>query len=284
MITATPGLIDFLNSGRQFYIADLLTLTLVSGDVLRHTNFDIDLTAGGHVFRHDGMLYKRAATKITRGISVDTNELNLYPQAGYSLGGAPFLPACVRGALDGAKVLIERAYMPTAGDTALGTVWRFSGWVAESEVRGNEVMCTARSLTERLNVKWPRNLFQPSCLYTLFDAGCGLNKASFVVSGASASGSTKSLVVAGLAQPAGYFDMGVIAFTGGINAGARRTIKSHVSGGLHLTFPLIDVPGPGDAFQIWPGCDKTRATCEGKFSNLSRWRAYPYVPVPEAAL
>ena len=34
----------------------------------------------------------------------------------------------------------------------------------------------------------------------------------------------------------------------------------------------------GDAFTVYPGCDKTRNTCLNKFNNLLRFRGFPYTP------
>ena len=40
-------------------------------------------------------------------------------------------------------------------------------------------------------------------------------------------------------------------------------------------------PNVGDVAYIYPGCDKTPATCKAKFNNFSRNRATPYVPLKE---
>jgi uncharacterized phage protein (TIGR02218 family) len=45
--------------------------------------------------------------------------------------------------------------------------------------------------------------------------------------------------------------------------------------------PLPAAVVSGDAFEIYPGCDKTKATCENKFANLIRFRGYPFIPAPE---
>ena len=45
--------------------------------------------------------------------------------------------------------------------------------------------------------------------------------------------------------------------------------------------PLPNVPAVGDTFSVFPGCDKTKTTCAGKFSNIARFRGFPFVPVPE---
>lgn len=40
----------------------------------------------------------------------------------------------------------------------------------------------------------------------------------------------------------------------------------------------------GDAFTIYPGCDKQQSTCSAKFNNLIHFRGFPYVPENSAAV
>jgi hypothetical protein len=35
---------------------------------------------------------------------------------------------------------------------------------------------------------------------------------------------------------------------------------------------------------VYKGCDKTTATCAGRFNNLANFRGYPFVPPPELAM
>lgn len=283
MISASPELIALLNAGGPYYIADLLTLTLLNGTVLRYTNCDVDLVYGGDTFAHDGLLFKRGACKISVGISVDTNEVTLYPQPGYRVGGVALQSACNNGVLDGARLRIERAFCSTPGGPVVGAIWRFSGWCAEMDV-GAQVVITARALTELLNVKWPPDIYSASCLHTLYSAGCGVIKAAYTVAGAVTAASAKSAINCALSQAAGYFDQGMVAFTSGANAGARRTVKSYTPGVVRLNFPLLNVPSPGDTFSIWPGCDKTQPTCVEKFANGANFKGFRFIPVPETSV
>src|SRR5262249_6344064 len=83
----------------------------------------------------------------------------------------------------------------------------------------------------------------------------------------------------------GIFVQGTILFTSGVNEGVYRTVKS-ISGAppsLTLVYPLEAPPAAGDMFQIWPGCDKTSATCTARFNNLKPSRGYPSPPAAETA-
>jgi hypothetical protein len=47
---------------------------------------------------------------------------------------------------------------------------------------------------------------------------------------------------------------------------------------LELARPLPATPSIGDTFSIVRACAKTPEECDGTFSNIARFRGYPYVP------
>lgn len=283
MKSASAALIALLDSN-QFKMADLLTLTTLGGTAYRYTSADIDIPYGGNTFSAQGVRFKRGRTRTVIGVEVDELDINFYASSGNLLGGVPFFQALHNGALDGAEVRLERAFMATWGDTSPGTLVMFSGRVSTYELGRTEARVKVKSDLELLNVKMPRNLYQPGCLHTLFDTGCGLTKAAFGAATTAASGSTRQVLNCGLAQAAGYFDQGTITFTSGANNGVTRNVKSYTPGVVTLSYPLPSTPTIGDSFTAYPGCDKKQATCSGKFSNLANFRGFPYVPVPETVL
>lgn len=142
-----------------------------------------------------------------------------------------------------------------------------------------------KSELETLDVQMPHNLYMATCIHTLYDDGCGLVAASFTVTGNVTSGATASSVSCNLAQADGYFDLGVIRFTSGANAGLTRSIKSYTAGVIVPVMPFPYTPAPADLFTARPGCDKLEATCNSvKFSNRDNFRGYRFIPVAEAAL
>jgi len=78
MIAASPELQQFLATARSFVMADLYTITLASGQVLRYTDAGIQLYAGGVNYSASGPLIKRTGVRIVRGIEVDTLSVTLY--------------------------------------------------------------------------------------------------------------------------------------------------------------------------------------------------------------
>ena len=137
---------------------------------------------------------------------------------------------------------------------------------------------TVASWMELLNTKLPRNTYAPGCHRTLYSAGCGVSKAAKTVAGSVTAAISRSAVASALAQADGYFNLGTLVFNTGANAGISRTVKSYAGGQFVFILPLPYDPTVGDTFSVYPGCDKTQATCTSKFSNLARFRGMPYIP------
>lgn len=447
--SSAGALATFLNSTTQCFMADLFTITLSGGAVLRYTSCDVPVTVNGNTFAV-GPVIKRGKTKLTVGISVDTLELSLSADSTVTVNSVPLLQFIASGGLDGAAVLLERAFAATppnaaprrnlltntdalsswstyvegtgavsfdvvpdaiygnvlrvtktagatsdrvgknfgmsglggssfiassyarvnvAGTSAyafyvdaqkspsglvtsavvasgaigafqrysgvgsgllagggnfyfllsgpvgssvdyampqienaaaltdyqpvgatynaatpwIGTVGLFSGRVGPSKSSRYEAALTVNSDSELLNVMVPRNVYQPGCSNTLFDAACGLVKASFASSAtaSSATDATQRIFSSGLSQASGYFSQGWAVGVIGPNAGVGRTIKDFTGGVITTIQPWPSPVAAGNTFTVYPGCDKSQATCSAKFSNLAKFRGQPYVPAPE---
>src|SRR6185312_6415109 len=121
-----------------------------------------------------------------------------------------------------------------------------------------------------LQEPWPRAQVQPGCRYTLFDQNCTLSKASFAQNHTVAAGSTQLLINLNTALPnaSPYYEQGFITFTSGQNQGLSGTIVKQLSTTqLQMSGPFLLPVQTGDAFTVYPGCDKTLATCTVKFNN-----------------
>ncbi|MEQ1663168.1 MAG: DUF2163 domain-containing protein [Thiobacillus sp.] len=284
MKSASAELITLLSTSRQFWMADLYTFTLIDGTVLRYTSADIDVTVGANTFLQTGPQIKRSRTRVALGTAVDQLDLSISAEATTLLSGLPWLQAISNGALDGATVNLERAFSDTPGGTIAGTVLLFSGRVSDTTTDSLTAKVIVRSFMELLNTPLPINLYQPPCGFSVYGPGCGVSRAAFAAYGAVASGSTRQSINCGLGNAAGYFDIGELVMTSGQNLGVIRTVKSYAPGVVALAYPLPKPVSDGDTFTIYPGCDKRLATCRDKFGNLPRFRATPFVPVPETAL
>lgn len=284
MKSATAPLIELLGSGRPFLMADCYTLTLASGSVLRFTSFDVSLSFGGNTWSASGPVIERGNTRTVIGLEVDTLELRISPKDTDLVGAQSWFQAACSGALDGATLILQRAFIEAA-PTVVGMLKMFVGDVAPITIDRMTIAMTCNSPLQLLNTKLPRNLYQAGCQHTLFDSGCALSSAAFAVTGTVTGAATRTGFTASMGNPDGWFDLGSLQFTGGALAGTRRSVKRWSGGAIALLNPLPAAPAITDAFTVWPGCDRSKATCESaKFNNLVNFKGYPFVPVPETAL
>lgn len=280
MKEGSSALIAFLNSTTEFLMADIYTLTLKNGAEYRYTDSDIQLKIMGNTF--DPFMISRSRIRVTVGLEVDTLEVKVCPRPTEILDGMQWMNAVRNGALDGAYLMLERVFMPSWGDTSLGTLTLFRGRVTPSHISRTEINLSVKSDLELLDTQLPRNFYQSGCLNTLFDPACSLVKSSHVYSG-SVTAVTPTNLTTNLSQSDGFFSLGTMVFTSGQNMSATRSIRGFAGGVIALALPLHHAVAIGDTFIIYPGCDKSKATCQAKFNNVVNFRGFPFVPDPETA-
>jgi uncharacterized phage protein (TIGR02218 family) len=292
MKTASPALLSLLAT-RNFYSADLYLFTIIGGGTLNYCGGDKDIEWNGIVWSSgvpNGPFFDRKDNKAKChwkvGVEVDTLVFDVLPGSSTVLG-EPFLSAVRQGVFDGAELTLYRAFMPTYGNTAAGTVIMFVGRVAEIDAGRSLATFSVNSHLELLNLNMPRNLYQAGCVNSLFDASCTLNAASFAVAGTVSSAAGNQVTATGSVGADSYFDLGSITFTSGTNNGISRGIKNYgnsPTSTFHLITPFPVTPLPGDTFNAYPGCDKQQSTCASKFRNLAHFRGFPYVPENSTAV
>ena len=302
MKTVNAGVTAILAS-RQFYLVDLFTFTLTDGTVLNYcaggtniiysgTTYLCGASTGGPFFKREG---EGSTIKWGLGLDVDTMTFTVIPgtgtvtTAGGNGTGIPFAQAMTEGIFDYADCLVQRAVMSTWGNASAGLIPIFDGLVGQiSSGKENALRFTLDSYKDLLSINMPRNIYQSGCMNTLFDTACTVIKANFQSTGALSSGSTvSSLNTGSLSQATGYFNLGSIEFTSGVNEGITSFIQTHTHGSpttISIVPPLPNVPGATDSYDIWPGCDKRAFTCQNKFSNLVNYRGMPFIPVPETSV
>jgi uncharacterized phage protein (TIGR02218 family) len=278
------NLVTWLQSATEIRMADLYTITLTAGTVLRYTTWDSTLVVSGNTFLTGPPNFERTAIEEKLGMEVSTIEPTISASATDLVNGVPILQAIAQGLFDGAVFRIDRLFMDSTG-VQIGTVIRFAGFIGPvDELSRSYAKITVNAGTELLQMQLPAVILQPGCTNTLFDARCGLIKASFAEANAVQAGSTVNKLISLSAKADGYYDNGQIAFTSGANAGLVKAVKTYAGQQFTFNSPLPFVPNAGDSFTAYPGCDKTQATCTDKFSNLVNFEGFPYVPVPETAI
>lgn len=294
----TNPTLNALLASRQFYRVDLYTLVLVDGTTYRWAAADANISYGGNTWDCGGQtgpffeISKDTGGRVTwsTGLNADSMNVEVAPGASQILG-IPFAVACRFGVLDGATLQRDLAIMSNYGDTSAGLVTMFFGRIVEIDIGDQLLTLNVNAPTELLDQQLPRNLFQPGCVNTLFDASCTLLQNSFREAFTIGAGSTQRLLLlSGPTKASSYYDQGKVIFTSGQANGEARSIRSWAlgTGGAlgtaNIWPPLAVAPIAGDTGYIYAGCDKTLATCQNKFNNLANFRGFPDVPVPETSL
>ncbi|HLH49738.1 MAG TPA: DUF2163 domain-containing protein, partial [Roseiarcus sp.] len=230
MKTASPALIAFLNAARAapdsaVAFADCYTFTLATELTLTYANTDQPVAYNGAVFAANGPLVQGLKYRSSVGLEVDKQQITIAARPTDLVGGAMFLAALRDGAFDGCRVQRDRVFMPALGAAPVGGVTLFKGRLSTvDQVGRTSAKVTVASDLVLLDMDMPRNLYQPTCLHTLYDSGCTLVQNAFGTNGTVGAGSTAS-AINWTGANANYVQ-GSITFTSGVNAGATATVAS----------------------------------------------------------
>jgi uncharacterized phage protein (TIGR02218 family) len=286
MKSHSPELAALLNSGDDFQHTDIWTVILRGGVVVRWSGAEIPIDSGGQTFAV-GPVLKRGTIREGKGLEVSSLSVSITADEDDLIQGIPVIEFIRRRGLDGAAIRLERAFMANWGDPVVGSVLRFAGKVTSiPDVSGNTAQVNVSSWTILLNTAQPVELYQTGCLNSLYGEGCGLDSASWAVTGAVASGpTTETQIATNLSNPAGWFSQGRLEIVSGPLAGTTRSVRQSLGDGrLVLSSPLPAILGVGTVIRALPGCDLLLGTCTTKFNNADNHRGYPFVPVPEMAV
>lgn len=166
-------------------------------------------------------------------------------------------------------------------------ILKSSGYTGETQRNGIAFSAELRGLSARLG-QVQAETFKRSCPAVVGDNKCkiDLNLAAYKGTGTVTSvASPRAFSASGLGSfGAKWFDQGVLTWTSGPADGTSIDVKSHASGALELwNAPAFEVQ-VGWTFTVTAGCQKTKAMCKNKFSNLVNFRGFPYVPGPDAVI
>lgn len=293
MKTAPGAVTSFLNSSTGVvFRADLFTVTLLDGTILRWTTCDVDITVSGNTWLANGAVLSRGGLRNTSRLEVDTVDVILGGTV--LVSGTTIALRAIQGFFDYARMRIDHLIGSSLTNAiANGPVLSlFEGRVSNLVPHAQQVTLTLASELETLGVLLPRFSYAQMCQYAVYDVNCATSKGPFTIAGTtSALGTTTTFTstTAGIiAKATGYFDLGVVAFTSGALNGVRAAIKSHTLATGTATFvvslPLGSAPAAGVTFNVYPGCHNTKADCgTAKFSNLVNFRGFVHIPKPEAS-
>jgi uncharacterized phage protein (TIGR02218 family) len=199
------------------------------------------------------------------------------------------LARIARGEWNFATILIERAYSSGPGQPWIDKVPRFLGIVTDiGDIGRLSVPLTVKGVSYLLDPQWPKDTIMSTCGKVLYSADCGAVASAHTVTG-TVTNTPKAPTVNGfctnLTAADAFYIGGTITFTSGALNGLSYWVRNyvHTGGIVRLQTPALVSPGVGDTFSILPGCDKSMATCNSRFSNLANHGGFPDVPQPTAS-
>lgn len=151
------------------------------------------------------------------------------------------------------------------------------GTVGSVRINGASFTAELRSLKDFFQRDF-MEMYQPLCrVKQLGDARCKVDTApitfSYTVTSVTDS---KTFVHSGTAQANGYFNYGILKWTGGVNAGQEVVVKTYQADRLvALVDPMFFGITVGDTFRVTRGCDRRFSTCRDTFNNVQNFRGEP---------
>ncbi len=255
-------------------VARCWALTRGDGFRLGFTDHDRPLAFDGLAFRPDTGLAARAVVQGT-GLAVDNTEA-----LGVLSSDAVTEADIDAGRWDGAEVRLWHVNWADPSQREL----RFRGHLGEIRREGASFQAELRGLTEALNRPGGR-LYTRDCAATLGDAACALDTSAPRLSATLAAGETDggAFRLTGLSAFAPrWFERGRLHVLSGAAQGLSGSIRSDRQEGsvriLDLWQPIRATVAPADRIRLEAGCDRTAATCRGKFGNLANFRGFPFIP------
>ncbi|MCD2325113.1 DUF2163 domain-containing protein [Sphingomonas sp. IC-56] len=239
----------------------------------RRDGITIGLTAHDRDLLIDGLVYRAAPgmtpSAISRSASLEADSMDVTGALTSSAIGEADLLA---GRWDGARVVLFATDW-TAPDAGLPLG---EGVIGAVETRGGMLTAELRGAAARLERAVVEET-SPDCRAMLGDKRCrvamaGRRQFARVVAIEGA------VVTLDAVEPvANAYGGGVLRWFGGANGGLEDAVA--LSEGARVT--LLAPPrfaGAGALVELIEGCDKTLATCAGRFGNAVNFRGEPYLP------
>lgn len=236
------------------------------GVALGFTSHDRDLAFGGIVHRAaPGML--PSAIRRTAGLTGDSAEI-----AGALAHDSIRAEDLAAGRFDGAAVAVGVVDWESREHAVL-----YRGTIGETKREGGGFTAELRSAKAALESD-PVPRTSPTCRAAFCGPGCALSAARFTHLAvlAEADADAGRLRFAG---PGGAtFALGRVRWLDGPHAGQAMEVAAADGEALIVDAALSPALAPGARAYLREGCDRTLATCAGRFANAVNFRGEPFLP------
>jgi uncharacterized phage protein (TIGR02218 family) len=267
-------------AGEVTTLASCWRVTCKDGAEFFFTDHDRDLVVDGQVYQASTG-YSRTAIANDASLSVDNLDVD-----GVFDAETITEEALRAGLFDHAEV---RVFLVNWADLSMGALKMRRGWFGEVMLNENgkfrtELRGMAQALQQQIG-----EIYSPECRADLGDARCKVDLAAWTRIGTVTAVIDRAVFIASVAGAAtadGWFNGGLLTWTTGANAGRAIEVKSWIAttGQIELFLAVGYAIQIGDAFTVYPGCDKRLDTCIGRFNNVINFRGEPYVPGVDAMM
>lgn len=250
-----------------------LTTLALCWRVERRDGVTIGITAHDCDLELDGLVYRAAPgmtpSAISRSASLDADSMDVTGAlTSTAIGEADLLA----GRWDGARVALFATDWSAPGESVpLG-----EGTIGAVETRGGTLTAELRGLSAALEQAVVEET-SPECRAALGDRRCrvamaGRRRFARVIGVAGAT-----VTLDAIEPIANAYGGGRLRWFGGANSGLEDAIV--LSGGATVTLRRPPrFAGMGALVELIEGCDKSLATCAGRFANAANFRGEPYLP------
>lgn len=252
-------------------LATCWRVTLQNNQVYGFTDHDRNLTVNG-VLYEAGTGFLPSAIETQSRLAVDNQNMQ-----GFLNSDSIAADDLAAGVWDYAEVLV---FMVNWRNVSQGIDIKERGRLGEVSLQRGTFTAEFRGLANAYS-QAVNEVYQAGCRAQLGDSRCGVNLASFTVTGTLSAVSSDGLTFTDAArtEAAGYFDGGKITMLSGASEGLSMEIKANVVGSFTLQLQLPRGVAAGDMYSMHAGCSKRfDEDCVARFGNGVNFRGEPHVP------
>lgn len=239
----------------------------VRGDTrfYRYTNADRDITAMDAVWQQQAI--SDSGLSVGAGDSMDITLPATNPVAMLYRSLPPSQPVRIR---------VHRLHVDD-NQQEFRTVW--IGTISEIKREGiDRARLVTASVASTFIRSGLRLTYGRACPYSLYDHNCRISPSAFGVGGLTISALDGVSITVNLPAglPDGWFSGGYLEWlSDGVTE--RRGLRAQ-SGNVLGLFGGSAGLSVGQSVTVYPGCDRTIATCNGKFNNVMNYGGQPHMP------
>ena len=161
MKTTSTACAALLNSTSQAFMVELYTLTLFDGTQILWANSDTNITYSARTWNR-GPVIVRNDVVAEVGITVQTCTVGIYADGTTAIHSVPLLQAARAGALDGARLLIQKGFTSDPAVPIAGLVHVFEGRIGNLQINSVSVQADVNTDNELLDTQIQLHAYQPS--------------------------------------------------------------------------------------------------------------------------